>query len=142
MLKDQLINFLKRKNITFTSDDGFIIFDYAEKKLVVYFNEKDAYYFRLMSPGLSKVTDVNRNQYCEIINQINLNYKVGKLSIPNNQVWAFVEQFAYSEENIDVLFERCINVIVEIINEFNDEIKKISDTSMKEESLNKTQKSE
>lgn len=139
MLKDQLINFLKRENITFTSDDGLIIFDYEEKKLVFCYNESDAYYFRFISPLQTVVAAEETPRHFDIINRINLNYKVGKLAIVDGRIWAFVEQFTYSEENIEVLFERCIKVINQMIDELYEEIEKSSEETGNEKSPTEAQ---
>ena len=65
-------------------------------------------FFRLLLPNIYSIED-NKDKCNEIVNNFNYTYKVVKAIVtPANQIWLSVEQFAYSKENIELLFERCI----------------------------------
>ena len=80
---------------------------YPELALFVY-ESSDQNYFRIILPNIFKVED-DIIRYDSLVNNINQRYKVAKVTLTQEgMVWISAEQFVYSREGIDYLFERCL----------------------------------
>lgn len=87
------------------------------------FDESDPFYFRLILPNVFEVTEANRQDMYETINRMNTEIKAAKATIINNAVWVSIEQFVYSRDKIDELFNRAIAVLEAFVNRFRSENK-------------------
>lgn len=68
-------------------------------------------YFRLILPNIYKIEN-NKDKYEKFINDLNKRVKVAKTSISDdNMIWSAVEQFVYSMENVEQLFERSVALL-------------------------------
>lgn len=107
-------NYLNSIHIDFVSEGGTILFKENNLRyLFIYDGENDPYYFRLMLPKIVQISDQNREVVLNAINYVNSNFKVAKAIIVNTtEVWASVEQFVYSREQINDLFAR-LKVLLE-----------------------------
>lgn len=105
-------------------DDYIIVFKY--KGLFYFFvtEEGDPFYFRLVMPTILKVDAANRERILELINEMNLKYKIAKMTIfEDSTVWLFIEQFVYTDENIDKLFDRVLAIPEKIVEDFKEQNK-------------------
>ena len=125
----RFIQYLSSKSLSFQNNaEDQVSFQYDGLNYLFVYDSSDSNFFRLLLPNISGIED-NRGKYDEIVNNFNYSYKVVKAIVtPNNQIWLSVEQFVYSEENIELLFERCvmllkatISLIHKTINEKNGE---------------------
>lgn len=87
------------------------------------FDELDPFYFRLILPNVFEVTEANKQDIYETINRMNTEIKAAKATIINNAVWVSIEQFVYSRDKIDELFNRAIAVLEAFVNRFRRENK-------------------
>lgn len=87
------------------------------------FDESDPFYFRLILPNVFNVTEANKQDMYETINRMNTEIKAAKATIINNAVWVSIEQFVYSRDKIDELFNRAISVLEAFVNRFRSENK-------------------
>lgn len=110
------INF-RDERVTFTLNGLNYLFVY---------DNSDKYYFRLILPNIYTITD-DKPRCVDIINNLNKDFKVAKTFVIDNRIWVSVEQFAYSNENISFLFERCISLLESVIRQFRDNLKGGSD---------------
>lgn len=86
------------EQITFLLDGLYYLFVYESS---------DQNYFRIILPNIFKVKD-DTVKYNSLVNSINQRYKVAKATITKEgMVWISAEQYVYSREGIDYLFERC-----------------------------------
>ncbi|EGG52624.1 conserved domain protein [Paraprevotella xylaniphila YIT 11841] len=100
--------------ISFKKDDLYYLF-------VIY--KDDPFYFRIMLPNLLQVTD-NKDKIIQLVNDINLKFKVAKVFIVDDKnVWISVEQFAYTMDKIDDLFNRIFILYASILEEIKVKIK-------------------
>ena len=94
------------EQITFLFDGLYYIFIYEKA---------DANYFRLILPSILKI-DRGKEAFFELVNDLNQRFKVAKLTLTTDgMVWASVEQFVYSHDGIELLFERCFAVLRGIV---------------------------
>lgn len=115
-------NYLIHKGITIQKEgETTISFGNEGLNYIFVFDKNDPFYFRLILPNVLRIND-NRNEILDKINDENTKFKVAKSVIINNNVWISVEQFVYSFEKINNLFERSLIVLRTYINDFREEI--------------------
>lgn len=104
------------EQITFLLDGLYYLFVYESS---------DQNYFRIILPNIFKVED-DTIKCDSLVNRINQRYKVAKATISSEgMIWISTEQFVYSREGIDYLFERCFAALkgaVEYIKELQSKI--------------------
>lgn len=115
-------NYLIHKGITIQKEgETTISFSNEGLNYIFVFDKNDPFYFRLILPNVLCIND-NRNEILDKINDENTKFKVAKSVIINNNVWITVEQFVYTFEKINNLFERSLIVLRTYINDFREEI--------------------
>lgn len=103
--------------ITFLSNGLYYLFVY---------DSTDPNYFRIILPNVFKVED-NRDKYDILVNELNQRFKVAKTYITSEgMIWIAADQFIYSREGIDLMFERCIALLKIVIDYFRVEQNNIS----------------
>lgn len=117
-MRTQFIDFLASRgasNVDFRDDK--VIFSLNGLNYIFVSNDSDRHYFRLILPNISPSITEENPRHEQIINEINRDYKVAKAFVVNDRIWISVEQFVYSNENINFLFERCISLLPRIIDQ-------------------------
>ena len=119
--------FLTSKNIDFKNDvEEQITFQLGGFNYLFICEKSDVNYFRIILPNVFQIV-AEREKYEKLINEINHKFKVAKTYITgNDMIWIAAEQFVYSNENIDFLFERCVVLLRLITEQFRNDIKAIS----------------
>lgn len=112
-MQSKFIQYLSSKNLAFQNNvEEQITFQYEDLNYLFVYDNSDSNYFRMLLPNIFKIegeSDVDKCKYGSIINDFNTTYKVVKAFVlTENQVWLSVEQFIYSDEHIELLFERCV----------------------------------
>lgn len=81
-------------------------------------NESDPHFYRMALPQINRQNVVIQNLEQQI-HQLNQNYKVTKI-VRNNDgtLWILADAFVYSTENIEQLFVRHIQALMDMINEY------------------------
>ena len=101
--------------ISFKNDDLYYLF-------IIY--KDDPFYFRIILPNILQVTDDNKDKIKQLVNDINLKFKVAKAFIVDDKnVWISVEQFVYTIDKIDDLFNRIFILYTSILEEIKGKIK-------------------
>lgn len=117
-MRTQFIDFLASRgasNVDFRDDK--VTFSLNGLNYIFVYNESDRHYFRLILPNISPSITEENPRHEQIINEINRDYKVAKAFVVNDRIWISVEQFVYSNENINFLFDRCISLLPRIIDQ-------------------------
>lgn len=102
--------------------DDRVTFSLNGLNYIFVYDNSDKYYFRLILPSIYTITE-DKPRCFDIINNLNKDFKAAKTFIIEDRIWVSVEQFAYSNENINFLFERCIYILESIIKQFRETIK-------------------
>lgn len=113
--------FLQSKGLESNEASEIISFENNSYNYLFVHDKNDPYYFRLILPNIlkDKGQTFGDKNIIEIINSMNAKYKVIKFTKNDSQdVWISVEQFVYSYEKIDELFDRSISVLEVVIEEF------------------------
>ena len=106
---EQFKQYLDTKGITPTKEvEEQITFLLEGLYYLFVYESSDQNYFRIILPNIFKVED-DIIKYDSLVNNINQRYKVAKVTLTQEgMVWISAEQFVYSREGIDYLFERCL----------------------------------
>ena len=106
-------------------DSTAIYFERNGLQYIFSYDKNDPYYFRVILPNILKVTSENKLKILELINSINLKFKVAKSVIVNDEnVWVSVELFSYSMNNIEELFDRIFILYESVLDEYKEYLKK------------------
>jgi hypothetical protein len=117
-------SYLSSRNVRFDIRSNTVIsFENNSYNYMFVFDESDPFYFRLILPNVFNVTEANKQDMYETINRMNTEIKAAKATIINNAVWVSIEQFVYSRDKIDELFNRAISVLEAFVNRFRSENK-------------------
>ena len=110
-MRERFISYLRNREIHHKEINGLIVFSVNSLNYVFEDQERDPNYFRLMLPGVGKWNDEN----IQIITDLNWDFKVAKLIKTGEYLTISAESFVYSEVNIDVLFNRIITLLGDVI---------------------------
>lgn len=117
-------NYLDSNNISIKDEKKITIsFEYSNLNYLFVFDESDPFYFRLILPNIMLVQEEQIQEVYHTVNFVNVNYKVAKVAIYDNNVWISIESFVYSKENIDGLFKRSMELLKTINVDFKEQIK-------------------
>lgn len=123
----QFKQYLSTKGITPTTDEEEqITFLFDGLYYLFVYENSDPNYFRIILPNVFKV-ESNKEKYVELVNDINQRFKVAKTYIATEgMIWIAVDQFIYSREGIDLMFERCLTLLRIVVNYFRDKQSNLS----------------
>lgn len=96
-----------RTMIEFTIDGLHYIFSYIISD--------DPYYVRIVLPNAGQIDESNL-ETIRLLYEISRSYKVGKAYCINSQIWFSAESFVYNKEGADMLFQRMISVLKDMLN--------------------------
>lgn len=123
----QFKQYLETKGIKPTTEvEGQITFLSNSLYYLFVYDSTDPNYFRIILPNVFKVED-NKDKYDILVNELNQRFKVAKTYITSEgMIWIAADQFIYSREGIDLMFERCIALLKIVIDYFRVEQNNIS----------------
>ncbi len=100
-------------------DDGDVVFKREGGTFVLFADEEDRSYFRLVFPAFWEIESEEEDEMARaVINELNADLKVMKLYIVRNNVWAAVEMFLDPIENFPNVFPRCVRLLASGVNKF------------------------
>jgi|GEM_PF-2989770 len=117
-LKNSFLSFLQARSIdNQLNDEDNIRFKYNGLDFVFITYTHDPFYFRIILLNLYKF-DNNIHLY-QVINQMNVRYKVGKCFISSaSKVCCSFEQFIYSTSDSNYFFERALIILKDMATDF------------------------
>lgn len=83
--------------------------------------ESDPFYFRLFLPRIFMVDDSTRDWVNRELIKLAGGVKVAKSIIVDDAVWGNVDQYVYSDDNLEDLFMRCIETLRTLFEEFRND---------------------
>lgn len=118
-------NFLERRNIqsSFMDEDKTMLqFSVNDINFVFMYKVKeDPTYIRLLIPNAGIVDEQDDDTIRKLYNLTN-SYKVGKAYILDNQVWFSADAFIYNRDNNDMLFDRLLGVLSDMLYKYRQNI--------------------
>lgn len=123
----QFKQYLRTKDITPTTEiEEQITFQLDGLYYLFVYEKSDPNYFRLILPNIFKIED-NKDRYSQLVNDLNLRFKVAKTYInQDGMIWITADQFIYSNDSIDLMFERCLALLKIVIDYFREQQSKLS----------------
>lgn len=123
----QFKKYLDSKGITTTNEvEEQITFFLDGLYYLFVYESSDQNYFRIILPNIFKVED-DTVKYDSLVNNINQRYKVAKATLfDGGMVWISAEQYVYSREGIEYLFERCIAALRGVVEFIKEQQSKLS----------------
>lgn len=110
---EMVFNYLKSQGLMPEFDaKNNILFKYQMKTFLYFNNDEDEAFFNLTMPCIFDVTDENRMEVFEALNEVNETTKVVKLTIAGNSVWCATEIMMDSTPELDDLIPRLINILL------------------------------
>ncbi|MBQ3710553.1 MAG: YbjN domain-containing protein [Bacteroidales bacterium] len=111
---EHVFDYLRNQGLVPKYDDrGNIEFKYQMRSFIFFSNDDDAQFFQLTMPSIFEVTDDNRMAALEAMNEINDTTKVIKLTVTkSNHVWESTEIMLDSTPELDDLFPRLLNILL------------------------------
>lgn len=112
--------------IPITEEEGQITFLLDGLYYLFIYEKTDPNYFRIILPNIFKI-EGEKSKYASLVNDLNQRYKVAKTYITDNDmIWIAADQFIYSSEGIDLMFERCITLLKIVIDYFRNQQSQLS----------------
>jgi hypothetical protein len=116
---EQILEFLREEGYkAHTDDDGDIVFKCQGKTLLFMPHEDDDEYFHLVLPAFWDAEGEEFAPACAACSQLNARLKVAKVFIPRDSVWATAEMFISPFEGFKAIFDRTVNLLTSIPEEF------------------------
>lgn len=116
-------NFLSTKGIIPTCSENLLQFSYKNLNFALLTQASDPFYFTLVLPNIYTITSENEQPTRTIMAELTATYKVAKFFAVNESVWLSAEQFVYSRENINALYDRLLSVLQDAYTEFNNKMR-------------------
>ena len=108
-----VFNYLKSQGLMPEFDErNNILFKYQMKTFLYFSDDNDVAFFNLTLPRIFDVTDENRMEVFEAINEVNETTKVVKLTIAGDSVWCATEIMMDSTPELNDLIPRLINILL------------------------------
>lgn len=104
--------------------ETFIVFKKNRLQFLFVTETSDPFYFRVILPNIAEIRKDNKQKIDTIINLENSKFKVAKAVIAEHEVWVSAEQFVYSKDNINNLFDRILSLLEGFVIDFKNELKK------------------
>ena len=110
---EMVFNYLKSQGLMPEFDErNNILFKYQMKTFLYFSDDNDEAFFNLTLPRIFDVTDENRMEVFEAINEVNETTKVVKLTIAGDSVWCATEIMMDSTPELDDLIPRLMNILL------------------------------
>lgn len=104
-----------------SEDETTISFERNGLQYTFVYEKSDPYYFRVILPNILKVNTENEQEILQLVNTINLKFKVAKsVIVEEKNVWISIESFVYSTNNMDDFFDRIFILYEVVINEYKE----------------------
>jgi hypothetical protein len=104
-------------------DDGDVVFKKEGGTYILFADEEDKTYFRLVFPAFWEIESEDEDERArQAINELNADLKVIKLYVVRNNVWAGVEMFIDPIESFRATFPRSIRLLANAVNKFREKM--------------------
>lgn len=116
---DLMIEYLRKRGIVADVNDRNRI-SFSVNNLHYLFDvfEPDQFFFRMSLPQITSNAQAVV-QFSDDIQRLNRTFKVAKIvSLENHELWIVADQFVFSTNQIDSLFERVIHAMGDMIKEY------------------------
>ena len=112
-IKQEIFDYLKAEGLQPEETRFGIYFKYQMLSFLIFHEEDDSQFFRMALPGVCDVDEKNRADVLEATNAVNLQMKVAKAFIPDDDVWITTEQLLDADPKYDDIIPRSLQILVQ-----------------------------
>jgi len=125
-IKQDIIEYLSEEGLRPQDKEYGIHFKYHMLSLFIRWDEEDDHYLSIYLPSIFSSDENNRGDVLEVINRINLNHKVVKCLLVNDDVWVATEQLLDSTPVFGDIIERTLDMLVQARDQFYEDLRNLS----------------
>lgn len=122
-VKEQIFEFLSEEGFRPQETPFGIYFKCEGLNFLIHWDEEDAFFLSLSLPSISRTDENNRVDALEAINIVNMNRKVVKCVIADNDVWVTAEQLLDTDPNYKDIIPRTIGMLLQARDAYYDAMK-------------------
>ena len=111
--KEELLAYLREQGFQPKEEDFGIFFRYQMLNFLIFTDDEDPLYIRLVLPGIMDVDQNNREDVLEACNRVSCDVKVAKCFISDNKdVWIACEQLLDQDPKYDDILPRSLHILM------------------------------
>lgn len=124
-IKEDISEYLAQEGLRPQVEDFGIYFRYQMLNFLIHWDEDDALFLKISVPSIFETDENNRGDALEALNTVNLERKVVKGFIIDNNVWITAEQLLDSTPNYDDIIPRTLTMLIQARDCFYESLRKI-----------------
>ena len=124
-IKDDIKEYLAQEGLRPQEEDFGIYFRYQMLTFLIRWEEEDAFFLSISIPAIFSTDENNRADALEAINALNLERKVVKSVILNDEVWINAEQLLDSTPKYEDIIPRTLGMLLQARDAFFEQLRKI-----------------
>ena len=124
-IKEDIKEYLSQEGLRPQEEDLGIYFRYQMLTFLIRWNEEDAFFLSISLPAIFNTDENNRADALEAINAINLERKVVKSVIYNDEVWINTEQLLDSTPKYEDIIPRTLHMLLQARDAFYEYLRKM-----------------
>ena len=111
--KEELLTYLRQQGLQPQEEEFGIFFRYQLLNFLVFTDDEDPLYLRVVLPGIMDVDKNNREDVLEACNRVTVDVKVAKCFISNNNdVWIACEQLLDQDPKYEDIIPRTLRILM------------------------------
>lgn len=112
-IKDQIQEYLFSEGLRPQEEDYGFFFRYQMLSYLIHWDKDDARYLKISLPSIFTVDENNRTDALEAINTVNLNRKVIKAILVDENVWITAEQLLDKSPEYKDIIPRTLDMLLQ-----------------------------
>ncbi len=124
-IKEDIKEYLAQEGLRPQEEDFGIYFRYQMLTFLIRWDEEDAFFLSISLPAIFSTDENNRADALEAVNAINLERKVVKSIIYNNEVWINTEQLLDSTPKYEDIIPRTLDMLLQARTGFYEHLRKM-----------------
>lgn len=110
-IKEQIMNYLSEEGLRPQEEEYGIYFRYQMLSFLIHWDEDDANFLKISLPGIFKTDENNRADALEASNVVNIERKVVKAIVFDDNVWLTAEQLLDTTPDFGDIIPRTIGML-------------------------------
>lgn len=111
-IKEEIKEYLAQEGLRPQEEDYGFYFRYQMLTFIIHWDEEDAFFLRISMPAIFTTDENNRGDVLEAINAVNIERKVVKCILPDNDVWIVSEQLLDSTPKYEDIIPRTLDMLL------------------------------
>lgn len=111
-IKEEIKEYLAQEGLRPQEEDYGLYFRYQMLTFIIHWDEEDAFFLRISMPAIFATDENNRVDVLEAINKVNLERKVIKCLLVDNDVWVASEQLLDTTPKYEDIIPRTLDALL------------------------------